>query len=72
MDEKNKYTGMDILDLAQMAPDGSLILTAALLSVATNSGSTITQMVQVYGGDAEYSLSLIHICASPSTAASKT
>ena len=38
-----------------MAPDGSLILTAALLSVATNSGSTITQMVQVYGGDAEYS-----------------
>ena len=43
------------LHLAQMAPDGSLILTAALLSVATNSGSTITQMVQVYGGDAEYS-----------------
>lgn len=37
------------------APDGTRILLIVLLAVATNAGSTITQMVQIYGGDAEYS-----------------
>ncbi|MGI6180580.1 MAG: AEC family transporter [Agathobaculum sp.] len=38
-----------------LAPDGTNILLIVLLAVATNAGSTVTQMVQLYGGDAEYS-----------------
>lgn len=44
-----KYSG-----LAHLAPDGSTILLISLLATATPSASTITQMAQVYGKDADY------------------
>lgn len=44
-----KYSG-----LASLAPDGRTILLISLLATATPSASTITQMAQVYGKDADY------------------
>lgn len=40
--------------LAQMVPQGETILLVSLLATSTPSASTITQMAQVYGQDADY------------------
>lgn len=39
-------------------PNGDMILLITLLATASPSGSTITQMAQVYGGDTEYACSI--------------
>ena len=44
-----KYSG-----LAALVPDGKTILLISLLAICTPSASTLTQMAQVYGRDADY------------------
>ena len=39
-------------------PNGDMILLITLLATASPSGTTITQMAQVYGGDTEYACSI--------------
>ena len=39
-------------------PNGDMILLITLLATASPSGSTITQMAQVYGADTEYACSI--------------
>ena len=40
--------------LAHLVPDGQTILLVSLLATCTPSASTITQMAQIYGTDADY------------------
>lgn len=40
--------------LAHLVPDGQTILLVSLLATCTPSASTITQMAQIYGKDADY------------------
>ena len=40
--------------LAHLVPDGQTILLESLLDTCTPSASTITQMAQIYGKDADY------------------
>lgn len=40
--------------LAHLVPDGQTILLVSLLATCTSSASTITQMAQIYGKDADY------------------
>lgn len=51
-----KYSG-----IAGLAPNGDMILLLTLLATATPSASTIVQMSQVYGSDADYA-SAINVC----------
>lgn len=44
-----KYSG-----LAALVPEGRTILLVTLLAICTPSASTLTQMAQVYGKDADY------------------
>ena len=39
-------------------PNGEMILLITLLATSSPSGTTITQMAQVYGGDTEYACSI--------------
>ena len=39
-------------------PNGEMILLITLLATASPSGTTITQMAQVYGGDTDYACSI--------------
>ena len=40
--------------LAHLVPDGQTILLVSLLATCTPSASTITQLAQIYGKDADY------------------